>query len=39
MDCPPEVNSMTAALRPSGNTTFSRHEAESNPDHTNNRSI
>src|ERR1700676_2710527 len=39
MDCPPDVSSMTAALRPSGRTTFSWQEAESSPDQTNSRSI
>jgi hypothetical protein len=39
IDCPPDVNSITAALRPSGRSIFSRQLAESRPDQTNNRSI
>ena len=39
MDWPPEVSSMTAALRPSGSTIFSLQVAESSPDQTRRRSI
>jgi hypothetical protein len=39
IDCPPEVSSITAALRPSLSAIFSRQVAVSSPDHTSNRSI
>ena len=39
MDWPPEVSSITAALRPSFRAIFSRQVAVSSPDHTRRRSI
>ncbi len=39
IDWPPDVSSITAALRPSGRAIFSRQLAESSPDQTNNLSI
>ena len=39
MDWPPEVSSITEALRPSGRMSFSLQVAESSPDQTSRRSI